>query len=270
MKLKLESRKDLRAARRAFTLVELLVVIAIIAILAALLLPALSLAKEKARGISCVNNLRQIGLAIVMYAGDNTDYLVPAEYNVRNGAKYQEGWATILYNGKYLPAQRAQTFYKIADQGTVFRCPSGLPKVYKFGPVTRDDPEGAMAWPYASESTGKRFHIDCWYGINGSTGNPQKWPFTRLPMDGTGATTGNKLSKAANFPRMPAIFDGYWMHNGKDERVNARHSKRTRTNILFFDNSVDAHDTFRIPSVRDKNPTTGIRWRFPVEPVPEN
>jgi prepilin-type N-terminal cleavage/methylation domain-containing protein/prepilin-type processing-associated H-X9-DG protein len=127
-----------RQRKAAFTLIELLVVIAIIAILAAMLLPALSKAKLKAQGILCMNNTKQVMLACQMYLGDNRDLFPGATHGgaatspTPNDprAPWVAGWLTwgvdiANTNVQYLTDSRFASLGRyVANQKNVFRCPA--------------------------------------------------------------------------------------------------------------------------------------------------
>jgi len=177
--LNLNDRVQKRRPSRAFTLVELLVVIAMVALLAALVLPALASAKEKARSTRCVDNLRQWGLAYRMFADDHHDFLPRRGQGVQTLAVIDrpEDWFNALPVYFSLPGFQLMVTNNTkpaAHTQSVFICPAAnnpggtyflpygmnmnlspwnLPRATKYGEVAHPDCVVAMAdapGPYAS------------------------------------------------------------------------------------------------------------------------
>ena len=159
-------------------MVELLVVIAIVAILTAFLLPALCAAKNRARRVTCLNNLHQIDIGIRMYADDSSD-TTPSDGRFKND---------ILYNYQRLVRSYVGTIGTLSSQNKFFACPSDI-FYYSFGPRARET-------AFLPESV----HEQSWSQYSSYTFNGNQFTNLPAPYHGGAVTgiSGRKLSSIKN------------------------------------------------------------------------
>lgn len=143
-----------RPVARAFTLIELLVVIAIIAILAAMLLPALGKAKERALRVNCVSNLKQVGIGVAMYISENEDKLPPNRVNPTSGSvwyPYEIGRQTAVNVWSAGPHNLGSLWQsKDIPDPKIFYCPSGrrFPGNFRYDTYAQ-----VSAWPFGQPTS---------------------------------------------------------------------------------------------------------------------
>lgn len=227
--------------KKKFTLIELLVVIAIIVIIAAMLFPALNKARAKSHAISCLSNMKEIGVLSLNYASDNKD-VAPVTYN---GGNTRRGWVPLVLGIDSV---------KLPKKAGFLHCPAdNQPGVTA--------PENRVSYALSGG------HL---WGSRFSTTNHKEWgmatPVTANPFSLGGSVPLQKVASASDtvwfremwYDRsMTQTFDNYGVFGSYDIKgVNGwnpsvgYHSGSRRTNLLFVDGHAESADIFTWNNMR--------------------
>lgn len=216
----------MKTKKSGFTLIELLVVIAIIALLMGILMPALSRVREVAKRTICSSQLRQVGIAIPLYAGDNDNFMPYYGDPMHPYAVYRDGWrdddgkliamkVALLYEGGYITDPR------------LFYCPSNIMDLYKFESYNDPPPWGTLPQKYNTMDAQGQTHnqwIRMGYTYFPTDRKPKMDPSTQAPED-----TAKKIDSVD--PYLPYMTDTI----RRKEHISHQRKGAYAINALFID-----------------------------------